>query len=176
MSQDHYMRDTEIDASEAIRVSNELLARLVYFHRDKTPPELAEAIEKSVARQRAAEEEKKRRAEEKKAGKKKLLPKVDLRQVKATYHDPQTLNRVVDRLIADVCFEHRVSRSELFSKTREQRIVDVRYVIYYQMLVKTNWSMTRIGKKIGGRDHSTVSHGVQKYCRMNNLPFPRGVK
>jgi chromosomal replication initiation ATPase DnaA len=34
-------------------------------------------------------------------------------------------------------------------------------------------SLPQIGRRLGGRDHTTVLHGIRRHCELNGLPYPR---
>lgn len=50
------------------------------------------------------------------------------------------------------------------SPTRLARICRIRFAVYYIAHRYANLSMPEIGKILGGRDHTTVLHGIQR-CR-----------
>ena len=67
-----------------------------------------------------------------------------------------TLERVVD----EVCQEFSVTREELLSRRRTARIALPRHVAMYLCRHHTDRPLSAIGEALGGRDHSTVLHGV----------------
>nr|WP_288556494.1 chromosomal replication initiator protein DnaA [uncultured Mediterraneibacter sp.] len=73
-------------------------------------------------------------------------------------------NRVVTPgLIMNVVSEHfNVSISDLKGKKRNSEIVLPRQVFMYLCNELTDEPLKSIGIELGGKDHSTVSHGVQK--------------
>ena len=55
-----------------------------------------------------------------------------------------------------------VSRNELLSNRRTRTIVRPRQVAMYLSKVLTPRSLPEIGRRFGGRDHTTVLHAVRK--------------
>lgn len=61
-----------------------------------------------------------------------------------------------------VCLEFRVSEEELKGYTRKERISHPRQVLMFLAAKDTGRSLSWIGSRIGGRDHTTVLHGRDK--------------
>lgn len=76
----------------------------------------------------------------------------------------------VRRIVMEVCHKHGVSAIEICSEHRSQRIVVARHEACYRLRKETTWSLPRIGKFLGGRDHTTILHGVRKHAAKNGLP------
>ena len=77
----------------------------------------------------------------------------------------------VRRIVMEVCEKHNVSPTEICSEHRSQRIVVARMEACYRLRKETTWSLPRIGKFLGGRDHTTILHGVRKHAARNGLPL-----
>ena len=67
----------------------------------------------------------------------------------------------IDEIQRTVCHFYRVDRSEMSSKRRARAVVRPRQVAMYLAKVLTPRSYPEIGRKFGGRDHSTVIHAVR---------------
>jgi len=67
----------------------------------------------------------------------------------------------IDEIQRTVCQFYRVDRSEMSSKRRARAVVRPRQVAMYLSKVLTPRSYPEIGRKFGGRDHSTVIHAVR---------------
>ena len=67
----------------------------------------------------------------------------------------------IDEIQRTVCQFYRVDRSEMSSKRRNRAVVRPRQVAMYLAKVLTPRSYPEIGRKFGGRDHSTVIHAVR---------------
>lgn len=69
--------------------------------------------------------------------------------------------------IAYVCHKHGVTQEMLIGKRRTKPIVLARHEAMWG-LRKLGLSYPRIGALLGGRDHSTVIHGVRKHAERIN--------
>lgn len=67
----------------------------------------------------------------------------------------------IDEIQRAVCEYFRIDRSEMSSKRRARAVVRPRQVAMYLAKVMTPRSYPEIGRKFGGRDHSTVIHAVR---------------
>ncbi len=67
----------------------------------------------------------------------------------------------IDEIQRTVCQFYRIDRSEMASKRRARAVVRPRQVAMYLAKVLTPRSYPEIGRKFGGRDHSTVIHAVR---------------
>ncbi|WP_336987317.1 chromosomal replication initiator protein DnaA [Altererythrobacter aquiaggeris] len=67
----------------------------------------------------------------------------------------------IDEIQRTVCQFYRLDRSEMSSKRRARAVVRPRQVAMYLAKVLTPRSYPEIGRKFGGRDHSTVIHAVR---------------
>ncbi len=67
----------------------------------------------------------------------------------------EDIQRVVAR-------QYNVSRSDLLSSRRTANVVRPRHVAMYLAKIMTLRSLPEIGRRFGGRDHTTVLHAVRK--------------
>lgn len=67
----------------------------------------------------------------------------------------------IDEIQRTVCQFYRIDRAEMGSKRRARAVVRPRQVAMYLSKVLTPRSYPEIGRKFGGRDHSTVIHAVR---------------
>jgi len=67
----------------------------------------------------------------------------------------------IDEIQRTVCEFFKIDRSEMSSKRRARAVVRPRQVAMYLAKVMTPRSYPEIGRKFGGRDHSTVIHAVR---------------
>jgi len=61
-----------------------------------------------------------------------------------------------------VCAVYQVGKHDFCSHTRIRKVCDARQVYYWIARKFTTRSTTQIGEAAGGRDHSTILHGVEK--------------
>lgn len=74
------------------------------------------------------------------------------------------INRVaferVDEIIATVCLELELFKSDLTGQSRKRPIVIGRQIANHLIKKHTKLSLTDIGQIFGGRDHSTVIYSI----------------
>jgi len=75
-------------------------------------------------------------------------------------------NYSIDKIIRIVCDYFNLSPEMIHTKTRKEKIVKGRQIAMYFSRRFTNLSFSKIGAKIGGKDHATVSHACKT---VNNL-------
>jgi len=68
----------------------------------------------------------------------------------------------VHRIVEAVCKRYLVSRTDLLSARRTLDLVRPRQIAMYLAKQLTLCSLVAIGQRLGGRDHTTVLHGVRK--------------
>ena len=75
-------------------------------------------------------------------------------------HEPRKVK--IDDIQKVVARFYKVSRADLLSSRRAQTVVRPRQVAMYLSKVLTPRSLPEIGRRFGGRDHTTVLHAVRK--------------
>ena len=63
---------------------------------------------------------------------------------------------------AEVERHFKISHEDIISSKRSKSITQPRHIAIYLCRYMTNDSLETIGKKFGGRDHTTVMHSVKK--------------
>ena len=67
------------------------------------------------------------------------------------------------RIIAEVLLKHRAFWRDMTAGRRDRETVLCRHEIFYRLRQETDYSMPRIGRLLGGRDHTTVIHGCRQH-------------
>jgi chromosomal replication initiator protein len=67
-----------------------------------------------------------------------------------------------DRILEAVASYYNVSLEELRGKARDKRIVRPRQMTMYLLREETELSLVEVGNLLGGRDHTTVLHSIEK--------------
>lgn len=62
-----------------------------------------------------------------------------------------------------LCRVMGVTRRDVESESRAKRVVFCRQAIMYWAMRRTGISMVALGRLLGGRDHTTILHGVKVY-------------
>lgn len=68
----------------------------------------------------------------------------------------------IKEIIEGVAMATGWSVDEIKSKSRVSELVLVRQICYYIAYKEECYTFTYIGRELGGRDHTTVMHGVKK--------------
>jgi chromosomal replication initiator protein len=71
-------------------------------------------------------------------------------------------NLTLAAIVAEVARYYSVSETELLSRSRHQKVAQARQVVMYLSRDEINVSLPKIGEALGGRDHTTVMHGIAK--------------
>lgn len=66
-------------------------------------------------------------------------------------------------IIRQVSEKHKVPLADIMSARRNKYIVAARYEAMYRLRYETTMSYPEIGRRVGGRDHTTVLYGVRKH-------------
>lgn len=76
---------------------------------------------------------------------------------------------LMDSIFREVCRHYGLSKAELMSVRRRRLVCIARQVAMYLCRNLTRQSFPEIGRRMGGRDHTTIIHGVHRIERL--LPF-----
>ena len=80
-----------------------------------------------------------------------------------TLINPDAKKEITPQLIMEVVAEHfNITVDQLMSKSRTKDIAQPRQIVMYLCKNMTSLPLESIGRLIGGRDHSTILHGVNK--------------
>jgi len=82
--------------------------------------------------------------------------------VDATEPPALTIREIADQ----VAQKHGVTVLEMRSVRRAAHLVDARYEAFWRCYRETDKSLPQIGAAFGGRDHTTVMHGIRKHEKM----------
>ena len=91
----------------------------------------------------------------------KLAEKIVKRVVRAS-DEPLSLDIIVDT----VCETMNITPSDVNGKSRKKDTVLARQMVMYLAQKLTSLPSSRIGRLIGGRDHSTVIHSCKKMAQL----------
>ncbi len=69
--------------------------------------------------------------------------------------------RTVAELIGEACQIYAITREALLSRCKVDRLARARQWVMYHAIREGRCSMPDIGRRLGGRDHSTVLHGAR---------------
>ena len=60
-----------------------------------------------------------------------------------------------------VADEHGVAARDLIGRFRSKPLREARFVLYARLKDEMNWSLPQVGRFCGGRDHTTILHGIR---------------
>ena len=87
------------------------------------------------------------------------------------YRNRRPVRRTIDDVQHAICDAFSISRAELVSTARAQRLVWPRQLAMYLARELTGQTLPAIGRAFGGRDHTTVLHACRRTAeRMANDP------
>ncbi len=66
-------------------------------------------------------------------------------------------------ILMEVCAKHGFTTLEIRSKRRERPLVFARHEAMWRLRNETSMSLPEIGRRMGGRDHTTAINGVKKH-------------
>jgi chromosomal replication initiator protein len=74
-------------------------------------------------------------------------------------------------IIQQVARKYRVTCLDLLSDRRSRYVAWPRQEVMYRAYTETTMSLPAIGRHLGGRDHTTVMHGIKQHkLRMETQP------
>lgn len=73
---------------------------------------------------------------------------------------PPSRTQAVMRAVADL---HGVTVAQIKGEVRTARVVKPRQLAMVAVWMETRLSLPQIGRRFGGRDHTTILHGLRKY-------------
>jgi chromosomal replication initiation ATPase DnaA len=86
------------------------------------------------------------------------------RDVLAIEGSPEAPAKTAKMIVSEVCVKHRVTPSEIKSARRSTSVVRARHEACYRLSKETSLTLGQIGISLGGRDHTTVIHGMRKHA------------
>ncbi|MBN9335069.1 helix-turn-helix domain-containing protein [Devosia sp.] len=118
----------------------------------ESPPEPAEPVIVPIAVERVIQ-----------------TPTVIAARVGGVMHQSEDLLPLPDaekwkEIIAEVCRKHGIDWLDMASIRRTKGTAEARHEAMYRMRHETTMSLPAIGRKLGGRDHSTVMYGIRKHA------------
>lgn len=82
------------------------------------------------------------------------------------WHPPPFSSQPIAHIQSLCCMYFRIPRFELLSPRRTKEIVYQRQVAMYLCKTVALGSLPDIGRRFGGRDHTTVLHGIRKIAQL----------
>lgn len=67
------------------------------------------------------------------------------------------------QIIQQVASKHKIDPGDMVGPSRTRDLVRARREAYYRIRTETKLSLPQIGRRFGGRDHTTILHGIRAY-------------
>lgn len=83
-----------------------------------------------------------------------------------------TKKMLIDKEIERIANKYGVTVEQIYGDRRIRNIAYARQEIYFRIYTHFEMSFPRIGKLLR-KNHTTVHHGVRKYCLRNDLDYDR---
>ncbi len=80
--------------------------------------------------------------------------------------DGRSYYPTINKIINSVCDHFRIDKIDILSARRTAEIVRARHIGMYLAKVLTPKSLPQIGRKFGGRDHSTVHSAIRRIASL----------
>jgi chromosomal replication initiator protein len=77
-------------------------------------------------------------------------------------------------LVDQVCRKHKVTKRDIESDCRELRCVNPRREISYRARHELSMSLSDIGTRMGGRDHTTILNNIRNWERLVKIKNGNG--
>lgn len=87
---------------------------------------------------------------------------------------PLTTWQFMQMVLKEVAEKHGIEPHLITSGRRLRPIIIARFEVCYRAVLETNWSLPRIGQFMN-KDHTTVMYGARQHCKINSIPYPRGI-
>lgn len=94
---------------------------------------------------------------------KKLEEEIEFWKQASKYIRGQSIPDAIKRIVAEVCLKHKQFLLDIESDRRTMDVIKARQELMYRLRTETTWSLPRIGRFLGNRDHTTVIHGFHKF-------------
>lgn len=78
-------------------------------------------------------------------------------------------------IIREVCIKHNITLEAFFGPLKVMHIAMARREVFYRIAKETDMTLPAIGRFVK-RDHTTVIHGINKYCHAEGVAQPRKKK
>lgn len=78
------------------------------------------------------------------------------------------VTRNPDEVLLAVCTHYSIGKRAMLGKARTKMIARPRQILMYILRTELQLSLEEVGRIVGGRDHSTVLHGVQRITKLSS--------
>ena len=87
------------------------------------------------------------------------------------------MRQSIANILREVALDYGLTIAALTGQRRQQHITKPRQEVYYRAFIEcAHLSYPEIARRIGGRDHTTVLHGVRAHCERNGQTYAHAVR
>jgi len=87
------------------------------------------------------------------------------------------MRQTVANILQEVAEDYGLTIAALKGQDRSRHITQPRQEAYYRAFVECpHVSYPEIARRIGGRDHTTILHGVRAHCERNGQTYAHAVR
>lgn len=84
------------------------------------------------------------------------------------------MRKTVVQVVSEVAKKHGLSYADMASKTRKRAFAWPRQEAMFQAYLECDHaSLPMIGKLMGGRDHTTILHGIRAHCERSGYSYDK---
>lgn len=83
------------------------------------------------------------------------------------------LQRKFELISRKVMRETGYTLAELHGRSRRTGVAEARHALFYELAAHTRLSIVELARRCGGRDHTTLLHGIRQHCKRHQLEAPR---
>ena len=95
-----------------------------------------------------------------------ILDKISKHGIESLNKEEKLNNFHPDEIIKNVCYFYKIKTTQIKSSKRDAFLVKPRQVAMYLLKKELGLTYVEIGHLLGGRDHTTIMHGVEKVDNM----------
>lgn len=74
-------------------------------------------------------------------------------------------------ILDEVARKHGIPTRKIIGTERSRDLLPARYEYIYRLRTELGWSLPQIGRRCGGRDHTTILNALRRHCRNHGLPL-----
>lgn len=82
------------------------------------------------------------------------------------FHQSVNRKRKINEIVSIVAQYFGVCEMELLGERRTKNVIEARHTLYWLCRELTPYSLPEIGRRLDGRDHTTILHGIRKIDSM----------
>ncbi len=87
------------------------------------------------------------------------------------------MRQSVANILREVAIEYGLTIAALTGPNRQRHITRPRQLVYYRAFTECpHLSYPEIARRIGGRDHTTIMHGVRAHCERIGQSYKHAVR